>query len=238
MGPSKVRGGGGRSGLERHLHGRLVVQGPAQGPGRVVQGGGGQGPLGTRPGSSRWSRRSQVLGVPSSTVNEELRSIFIADQEERKGGLFDPSVVDRDRARRQRVQELLDVGEVQTANDYFHAAMVFQHGGTLDAYRLAGELAGRAVELGHEGATRWHSAKWLVAAARDRWLMRQGRPQEYGTQYFRQGPGGPLELWEVDPATTDEERATYNVPPLAEALARAEGRVCRAGPRPGLDEVP
>jgi hypothetical protein len=29
-------------------------------------------------------------------------------------------------------------------------------------------------------------------------------------------------LWDVDPATTDEERAAWNVPPLAEALQLAE----------------
>ena len=66
------------------------------------------------------------------------------------------------------------------------------------------------------GAALGHPAgRWLAAAAYDRWLTQQGRPQKYGTQY-RQA-GGRWELYEVDAATNDEERAHWNVPPLAEA---------------------
>jgi hypothetical protein len=55
--------------------------------------------------------------------------------------------------------------------------------------------------------------------------MRQGKPQRYGTQYMAAGPDGPLELWPVDPSTTDEERARWGVPSFADALAAADGRV-------------
>jgi hypothetical protein len=76
-------------------------------------------------------------------------------------------------------------------------------------------LALRGVELG------CRPARWLAAAALDRWLMATGKPQRYGTQYRRIG-SGPFELWQVDPETTDEERAAWDVPPLAEAQRRAE----------------
>ncbi|MHB1533295.1 MAG: bifunctional nuclease family protein [Acidimicrobiales bacterium] len=175
----------------------------------------------------------QVFGTAASgataMVNEELRSIYLADQKERAGGTLEPAVVARDQTRRQRVRQLLAAGEVRTAEDYFHAAMVFQHGQNLEEYQLAGELASTAAQLGHVGETRWQSARWLIAAAHDRGLRHQDKPQKYGTQFFRVGPDGPLELWEVDATTTDEERAAYNVPSLAEALARAEGRVRRSG---------
>lgn len=92
--------------------------------------------------------------------------------------------------------------------------MVFQHGEALDDYWRAHELAKNGAELGH------HGARWLAAAAYDRWLMRQGKPQKYGTQYVREGERWRLR--DVDPATTDEERGEWNVPPLAEALQRAE----------------
>lgn len=49
--------------------------------------------------------------------------------------------------------------------------------------------------------------------------MSRGLPQTYGTQYIAYGDG-PLELYQYDPSTTDEERALYNVPPLYELLRR------------------
>ena len=49
--------------------------------------------------------------------------------------------------------------------------------------------------------------------------MYDKKPQKYGTQFQKQGD--VWVLWEVDPATTDEERAKWDVPPLAEAKARA-----------------
>jgi hypothetical protein len=62
-------------------------------------------------------------------------------------------------------------------------------------------------------------ARWLAAAAYDRWLMTGGLPQKYGTQY--RFAKGRWVLHEVDPTTSDGERARWDVPPLAEALRRA-----------------
>lgn len=70
----------------------------------------------------------------------------------------------------------------------------------------------------------------LAAAAYDRWLVHQGKPQKYGTQY-RSDDGEAFRLEEVDPATTDEERAEWDVPPLAEAQRMAEHMRPRAAPR-------
>lgn len=157
----------------------------------------------------------------------ELRSLYLADQQDRmnldEGRLTPAEMVQRDRLRRRRVDELVAAGEVTTANDYFHAAMIFQHGGELHCFWRAHELALNAVELGHEGEAWWNSAAWLAAASYDRWLMWQGKPQKYGTQYVVEG--GDRLLWEVDPETTDEERALWNVPCLADALEKAGGRI-------------
>ncbi|WP_432932513.1 hypothetical protein ACQPZZ_15005 [Microbispora sp. CA-135349] len=59
------------------------------------------------------------------------------------------------------------------------------------------------------------------------------RRRRSGTQYA--GTGGRWRLYRVDPATTDEERAEWDVPPLADALRRAEEM---NGDRPGPDEDP
>jgi hypothetical protein len=147
-------------------------------------------------------------------MSEELRQVYEADQADRRGGHLSPDVFERDRTRRRRVAELLDAGAAESGEDFFHAAMVFQHGDSPDDYQRAHELALRAAELGHR------PGRWLAAAALDRWLMHQGRPQKYGTQYRLSGDG--YELYEVDPATTDEERAEWDVPPLTEARRRAE----------------
>jgi hypothetical protein len=152
-------------------------------------------------------------------VNEELRQLYEADQGDRLASEVPADVMERDRARRRRVTELLDAGAAEAGQDFFHAAMVFQHGEDLGDYQRAHELALRAAELGHR------PGRWLAAAAHDRWLMNQGRPQKYGTQF--RGVGDRYELYEVDPATTDEERAEWDVPPLAEALRRAQDMAAR-----------
>ena len=48
-------------------------------------------------------------------MNEELRSIDIADQADRGEGILEMSVIDRDLARRLRVRELLSSDAVGTA---------------------------------------------------------------------------------------------------------------------------
>jgi hypothetical protein len=147
-------------------------------------------------------------------MNEELRDLYEADQGDRRAGQLSPDIVERDRARRRRVAELLDAGAAESGEDFVHAAMVFQHGDGLGDFQRAHDLALRAAELGHR------PGRWLAAAALDRWLMHQGRPQKYGTQYRSSGAG--YELYGVDPATTDDERAEWDVPPLAEARRRAD----------------
>jgi hypothetical protein len=159
-----------------------------------------------------------VGGATMTLVNDELRSLLAADQDDRKDGRFAPGAAARDRMRLRRVKELLDAGVVETAEDLFCAAMILQHGSSLDDYWQAHQLASASAEGGHR------PGRWLAAAAFDRWLMHQGKPQRYGTQYFAIAGDSPR-LWEVDPTTTDADRAEWDVPPLGAALARVGGRV-------------
>jgi hypothetical protein len=151
--------------------------------------------------------------------------MFEADQAERQDHpAFDsPAYWDmrrHDAERRLRVSELLAVGEVTTANDYFHAALIFQHGEDLDDIWRAHELARQATELGPGRSMDYKESLWLAAAALDRWLMYQGKPQKYGTQFVPDGKR--YRLWDLDPATTDEERTANHVPSLQEQLRQAE----------------
>ena len=156
-------------------------------------------------------------------MHQELRALYEQDQTDRRGEL-PTDLWERDERRRRRVEQLLDQGAVTDPEDLFFAAMVFQHGADRSHFLRAHELAMRAVEL---GSTR--PARWLAAAAYDRWLMAGGRPQRYGTQY--RSVNGRWVLHEVDPTTTDEERARWDVPPLAEALRRADQMTCQDPPR-------
>jgi hypothetical protein len=151
-----------------------------------------------------------------ATVNAELLNMYEEDQGDRSGQIDWALVGPRDESRRLRVKEMLEAGEVVSADDHYHAAMVLQHGSTPDDFKLAHELSLQAAELDPDHG----SAKWLAAAAKDRYLQNIGEPQIYGTQ-FRKVDG----TWTLDAidetAVSDEERARWGVPPLAEAKRRA-----------------
>jgi len=121
---------------------------------------------------------------------------------------------ERDQRRRARADQLIDEDVLTAPEDYFHAAHLFQHGDLAGDSWKAHTLALKSAELGHE------KARWTAAAAYDRWLMYQIRPQKYGTQYVSDAKR--QRLWDVDPATSDEERADWDVPPLAEQLRKAD----------------
>lgn len=162
--------------------------------------------------------KTQVnLDAYLTTVNRELYELYQADQRDRRTDAIDWSVVSvRDRERRARALAIVAAGEARTAEDWVHAAMLMQHGEALDDYQRAHEWALKAVELDPDHG----QARWLAAAAKDRWLMNQGKPQQYGTQYVMDGD--TWVLYAVDPTVTDEERARWNVPPLAESRAHAK----------------
>ncbi len=110
--------------------------------------------------------------VDRGMMNEELRPIYLADQAERGEEHLEPGIAGRDEVRRHRVQELLSAGEVHTAEDFFHAAMVFQHGRDVEDYRLAGELAATRTprQAAHPQAHRWrrHATIGAVPTYRNR----------------------------------------------------------------------
>jgi hypothetical protein len=171
-------------------------------------------------------------------MNEELRALFIADQAERNDHPeYDTPeyrrLRERDAARRGRVAEMIGEASLTSPEDYFHAALIFQHGETVEDIWQAHELAQRAAEMGATESMGYIDSRWLAAAALDRWLMYQGRPQKYGTQFVSDGKR--YRLWDLDPATTDEERAASNVPPLEEQLKQAE-LLTQQNPQSGLDK--
>lgn len=155
---------------------------------------------------------------PVEASNPELKRLLDEDQKDRErlveANLLEKLAVElRDMERRSRAARLLEEGKVRTGEDHYHAAFLFQHGTSRTDYERAFRLALRAAELGHA------DARWLSAAAEDRWLVSQGMRQKYGTQATI-WPDGRVKLMPVDPSVTDAERRAKDCPPLAEAPDR------------------
>jgi len=147
-------------------------------------------------------------------VNKILRKLYEEDQADRKTDNIDWSVVTpRDTKRRQIVKKILISGIKLEGSNYYHAAMLFQHGNMLSEYKLAKRLANKAIKMGHR------PAKWLYAAATDRVLVNQNKLQKFGTQYHLE-KSGVHKFAPFDSKITDHERAKLDVPPLRKNLLR------------------
>jgi hypothetical protein len=158
--------------------------------------------------------------MAQADVSRELSEIYQADQADRQNiQQLTPeqwsAIAARDEQRRARVMEVVGQAQLQSAEDYFHAAMVLQHGKEPEEYLLAHELATIAGFKDHK------IGKWLSAATLDRFLQSLGRPQRFATQYRRE-ENGVWTLEPLDPSLPDAIRAEYGVPPLAEQSKRVE----------------
>ena len=79
--------------------------------------------------------------VYASENNAQLTTLFKADQSERKAENIDWVLTNKhDEERRKITKKLLQLGQIQTASDYYHAALIFQHGLTYEEIQLANAL--------------------------------------------------------------------------------------------------
>lgn len=148
------------------------------------------------------------------TVSQELVKLYTEDQADRDGppnAQRDWNAISlRDEQRELRVKELLAAGPLGSGEAYYHAAMVLQHALEPDDALLAHDLCVIAISKGEP------KAKWLAAASMDRFLVRIGRLQRFGTQsqsHFNRPP----RLVPVDPSVSDILRRELDVPTLEEA---------------------
>lgn len=144
-------------------------------------------------------------------TNPAMTAIFDADQAARAH----PSAIDwnilwpADKARRVQTNALLDAGKLNSADDFYHAAYVFQHGEEADDCLKAHALALIAVARGKA------EAAWIAAATLDRYLQRIGQPQIYGTQFLHpRGKEWTQEPYQRD-LLSDAVRQATGVPALA-----------------------
>ena len=190
-------------------------------------------PAGTEVAADWDPTRTYALAAPVRRSNPEMTALFEADQAARQSDRpIDWSVVaQQDLARRTRTRQLLDAGALQSADDYWHAAFVFQHGGEPGDHLMAHTLALIAAARGRPDAT------WIAAASLDRYLQNIGQKQIYGTQYLTR-PGQPATQEPYDRMlVSDALRQALGVPTQAEQEQRraefdAETRA-REARRPG-----
>ncbi len=114
-------------------------------------------------------------------------------------------------ARRQAVMQMRKAGALRSAADQFAAGTVLIYSELTVEVEAAQALALAAMPTERR-------ARMLAATAYDRLRRLAGKPQKFGTQLVERDGG--LELWPVDPATTDSERAKWDVPAFAEIVRR------------------
>jgi len=113
---------------------------------------------------------NKTAPTKTHTVKSTMRKIYEDDQKDR-------SDESGDARRREQVRRLINEGKVQSGEDYYYAAFIFQHGQKAPDYLYAHVLAVTAVNKG------LHSAMWLSAATLDRYLHSIQQPQVFGTQF-------------------------------------------------------
>ncbi|MBN8808100.1 MAG: hypothetical protein J0I47_07665 [Sphingomonas sp.] len=151
-------------------------------------------------------------------TSAEMTALFDADQADRIAGARTDwtMVLPHDRARRARTKALLDADMLHSADDFFHAAYVYQHGEAPDDFLLAHALAMVAIARGRA------DADWLASATLDRYLQRIGQKQVFGTQ-FQMPPAQPATQEPYDRSlVSDALRRALSVPDLAEQAKQRE----------------
>ena len=160
-------------------------------------------------------------------VDPNLLQAVIADQWDRGMDMFGGrpakmaappdwnAIATRDKERQALVRALVSKGALRSAREYQFAALIFQHSPEAADLRLAHLLAVTAALKGQP------TAKWLAAAALDRYLWNTNQPQIFGTQ-FKQTEGRDG-IWTMEPydseALSDSIRAEWCVVPLSEERA-------------------
>jgi hypothetical protein len=164
--------------------------------------------------------QAQTPATPTVRDNEELVRMFQEDQADRTPSNskdIDWAVVGpRDKARLSRVKAIYMQNGLHTGADYYHAAMILQHGDVPEDFLLAHEFCVAAIVKGKNDK----DTRWLAAASEDRFLMNIGRPQRFATQYRADSGTAPFRLYKVDETVTDELRRALDAPSLAKAKAK------------------
>lgn len=149
---------------------------------------------------------SQEAAPPSAS--QQLEKLFLADQSDpRPNGTPEEAAATEARAkeRREKVSAILASGSIQSGEDYFRAALLFQHSNNPQDHLMAHVLATIAAYKGYK------QGRWLSAAALDAYLRSLDKQQIFGTAYLIKGDRGLDEKF-----LSDALREEFCVPSVAE----------------------
>jgi len=172
--------------------------------------------LDTLHGDSRWPAFTKAVAAYDRSMEPNdgvVAKLLDSDQAARAGALR--PTPEGDAARRKQLDARLQQVGTLGVRELYAAAMLMQHGTTVEDAARAMDYARRALALEPNTC----AYRQLTALTEDRWLMRQGKPQRFGTQYHCPPPdGGPphCRRLPVDASVTDAERVARCVAPLAE----------------------
>lgn len=155
---------------------------------------------GSMPAGSGWLLRGvRLYDVPILPMDDPGAELARLAVEPLEGAALD------------RLRELCAAGDDWAAQDQYRAAQL------LGVSEARGDVV-RAYELALSAMGRHRPARRRAAELYDRLRILDQRPQKFGSQH---GPDGSP--WPVDPATTDSERAKWDLPPLADLPAANGG---------------
>ena len=115
----------------------------------------------------------------------ELCRLMEADQSDRTAPIDWDATTRRDRERRAATLAIVRARPLRTSGDYFHAALIMQHGETWEDFAAAHLLAARGLQLAPEDP----NLQRMTAAAWDRMMHAMGHGQWFGTNTFRNPDG-------------------------------------------------
>lgn len=161
------------------------------------------------------------VAAESDRAPSDLKKMYDQDQSEREKAQNNPlkgdwsEISKHDAQHRERVLALLKADKIVSADDYYYAAMIMQHGDKPDDYVLAHLFACAAAQRGNKDAI------WLSAASFDRLMVSMDKPQYFSTQFHaRKGESYVVQKPKNTTLLTDVVRKAFNVPTLAETDER------------------
>ena len=184
--------------------------------------------LDTLRSDSRWlsfvalTQERQV--AHQKTLDPDLLRLYLAQQQDReksgdRGALADPeaaaTLAQAAAARRHEVWTLVEKGEPGRPTTLSMPPRCWSKATVQRRSARAVDLARKALALDPDLL----AARPLVATAVDRSAMLAGRPQSFGTQLVE--VDGKWQVYDVDPSISDDERAEWGLPPIADAQERA-----------------
>ena len=183
-------------------------------------------------GSTLLAQKPPKKDDAQAVVSRELAELYRDDQKDQNDPTWtadnDVEFSKRQKIRRDRVMQYVTTGQLASAEDWNHAAMLLQHGQSADDYLLAHVLAVPPA------TQKLPFSEFMSAATLDRFLQTVGRPQIFATQTAGADPATAPLMEPFDDSMSNTIRAAYGLA----ARARPESEPKRGAKAPSAKDLP